>query len=414
MNAPVLNACERHADAREYGARRILMVSTIRPRTDVSGTDLRCRAMLRMLASRAHVTLLLGWFDADGGQPDAARVVSDGGVAGRVDVLPLALDGGLTAAHEAAQTTLGDASFDAVFVFRPESIVLARPLLCRAPVACLDLDELGSRRETTLASAFARDRLAEDAALALRRARYHELLEREAFARFDAVFVSSEAERTGLPAWMPSDRAHVLPNVYPDRSVLPPDADEAGWRMLFLGKYEYYPNEDAIRWFVSEIFPRIRAEIDKAELSIVGSGRLRRRTDIADIEGVLLPGHVADLDPLYRDTHLVVIPLRMGCGTRLKLLEAMRMGRCVVSTSIGAEGLNVVPGVHLEIADDADSLAAACVALLRDGERRRMLAAAARPLANSTYDEAALARRWDALAASLFAQTSTAPIESPV
>jgi glycosyltransferase involved in cell wall biosynthesis len=130
---------------------------------------------------------------------------------------------------------------------------------------------------------------------------------------------------------------------------------------------DWMPNEDGITWFVQEVLPAIRRHVPGARLSIVGRNPggavLRMHNPQA---GVTVTGAVPDVRPYLAKGAAVVVPLRVGGGTRLKIYEAMAADRPVVSTAVGAEGLPIVPGEHYLAADSAPDFAAACIQLLRD------------------------------------------------
>jgi glycosyltransferase involved in cell wall biosynthesis len=142
---------------------------------------------------------------------------------------------------------------------------------------------------------------------------------------------------------------------------------------------DWLPNEDAILFFADEILPRIASRVPDVTLTVVGrrpSARLRRR-----LEGqptIRLTGRVDDIRPYVERAAVYVVPLRIGGGTRIKLYEAMAMGKAVVSTPVGAEGLPVQDGLHLLLAGEPAAFADAVVGLLHESERRRRLQQAAR------------------------------------
>jgi glycosyltransferase involved in cell wall biosynthesis len=162
-------------------------------------------------------------------------------------------------------------------------------------------------------------------------------------------------------------------------------AREVPQRLVFTGSMDWFPNEDAILYFVEAILPRIRAEIDGITLTVVGrnpSARLRAAVEPA---GVVVTGTVDDVRPYVDEAALYIVPLRAGGGTRLKIFEALSMGKAVVSTKVGAEGLALTPGRDVVIADEPDAFAASVVALLRDPARRFAIGRAGRQLVQSRY-----------------------------
>jgi glycosyltransferase involved in cell wall biosynthesis len=158
---------------------------------------------------------------------------------------------------------------------------------------------------------------------------------------------------------------------------------------------DFRPNIDAMTWFVEDILPRIRTEIPHAHLVIVGQKPAPRIQALAQNPGVAITGWVPDTRPFVADAAVYVVPLRMGSGTRLKILEAMAMGKAIVSTTRGAEGIEYTPNQHLIIADTPETFARAVVALLRDPQRCRELGRHARALVESKYDWRAIIPEFD-------------------
>lgn len=144
--------------------------------------------------------------------------------------------------------------------------------------------------------------------------------------------------------------------------------------LLFQGSFTWPPNADAAAWLVGEVLPRLHTRVPDARVVLAG----RPAPEVTALAGpcVEVAGTVPSMAPYLRAADLVVVPLRVGSGTRIKILEAFAHGVPVVSTTIGAEGLDVVAGRHLALADDAEELARACAVLLTDRSRREALAAA--------------------------------------
>ncbi len=156
--------------------------------------------------------------------------------------------------------------------------------------------------------------------------------------------------------------------------------------MVFAGKMDFRPNIDAMLWFCDEILARIRAEIPLAHIVIVGQKPAPRIVALRGRQGVEVTGWVSDTRPYIADAALYVVPLRMGSGTRLKVLEAMAMGKAIVSTERGVEGIDLVANRDAVIADTSDAFARQVIALINDAERRQALGQAARALAEEKYD----------------------------
>lgn len=131
--------------------------------------------------------------------------------------------------------------------------------------------------------------------------------------------------------------------------------------LLFVGILLYPPNADAVNWFCNEILPIIRAKDSRVRLIVVGKISKDLAEALADRAGIVVLGEVQDLKPIYANADLVVVPLRVGGGTRIKILEAFYFGLPVISTSIGAEGISAGINDSMSIADDPDSFAQACL-----------------------------------------------------
>jgi len=161
----------------------------------------------------------------------------------------------------------------------------------------------------------------------------------------------------------------------------PPVADaELPLQLVFTGSMDWQPNEDAMLHFIASILPLLRLALPAVRLTVVGrnpSVQLRAAAQAAD---VTVTGTVPDVRPFMAAASVYVVPLRIGGGTRLKIFEALAMGKAVVSTTIGAEGLPLTEGLHIVRADSAADFAAAVLALLRDPVRRKAMGDAGRSL----------------------------------
>jgi len=214
-------------------------------------------------------------------------------------------------------------------------------------------------------------------------ARYEDRMCRQAAANV----VVSTADQATFSARMPDARFEVVVNGV-DIDYFHPGSDAAGGgdRLVFVGGMSWYPNREAMSWFLAEIWPRIRRVRPSARLTIVGSHPAPEvLRAVAAGQGVEAPGLVPDIRPYVQNAAVYVCPLRLGGGTRLKILDAWAMGKAVVSTTLGCEGLAAVPGRDLEVADDPAEFAARVSALLADPERRRALGLAGRARAVAEF-----------------------------
>ncbi len=218
-------------------------------------------------------------------------------------------------------------------------------------------------------------------------------------SRFDLVLAVSEMERSLLVAADPSLNVAVVENgvdVEANQPIPEPcsPARPKGCELLFVGHLAYLPNADAVRFLADEIFPRVRLELPEARLRVVGSGAPGGLRRLARRAGIELIGFARDLRPHYSQSLVALVPLRAGGGTRLKVLEAMALGRALVSTSLGCAGLPVHDHRELLVADHAADFATAVVRLARDANLRSLLRRRGRRLAEARFS-------WDRVAAEL-------------
>jgi sugar transferase (PEP-CTERM/EpsH1 system associated) len=196
---------------------------------------------------------------------------------------------------------------------------------------------------------------------------------------FDHVACVSSDDAQTLRSEFGIDSVSVLPTGVDTDYFRPSGGGSQKGQMIFVGSMDWDPNEDGVIWFLEEVYPRIRGAMPEAGFSIVGrspSARLRR---IAEANpGVVVTGRVADVRPYLAAAEIVVVPLRVGGGTRIKIPEAMAMAKPVVSTSIGAEGLPFQDGQELCIADQPEEFAQAVLRLHGSDALRDSISKAAR------------------------------------
>jgi polysaccharide biosynthesis protein PslH len=209
--------------------------------------------------------------------------------------------------------------------------------------------------------------------------------EAQACAHVQLTIAVSDPDRDALARLAPSARIRSVATGV-DTSYFQPDATpEQPNSLVFSGAMDWYPNEDGVLDFIDSTLPLIRREIPDITLTIVGRNPSQRLRDACNHGGVYVTGTVDDVRPYVQQAAVSVVPLRIGGGTRLKIFEALAMGRPVVATTIGAEGLPVVDGQHFMAADSPADSARAIVALLRDPERRRALGTAGRELVEQRH-----------------------------
>jgi len=206
--------------------------------------------------------------------------------------------------------------------------------------------------------------------------------ERALIARTARSLVVSAAERDALGG---GSRIVVVPNGVDTDAFAFHDGPRPPARLIFFGNLGYFPNIDAVRWLVSDIFPRVRAQVPEAELRLVGARPSRVVRGLARAPGLSLAAAVPAMPPEVAAATVALVPMRAGTGLQNKVLEAMAAGTPVVATPPAIAALDVRPGEHLLVADDAAGIAAATVTLLRDPARARTMAVAARALVERCY-----------------------------
>lgn len=209
----------------------------------------------------------------------------------------------------------------------------------------------------------------------------------------DGVYLCSAEDERRLLDEIPGARTAVIPNAadvdyYKPRPTDPPPD---GRTVLFFGLLSYAPNVDGVMHFVQKIWPRVVEAHPEARFKIIG-GRPPRSLQLLAGPRVELTGFVPDLRPHLAAAAAVVVPLRLGGGTRLKVVEAMAMGKAIVSTALGSEGIEAIPGRDLLIEDQPEAFADALNRLLDDPELAARIGQSARSLAVERYSWSGAAR----------------------
>lgn len=201
----------------------------------------------------------------------------------------------------------------------------------------------------------------------------------------DMILVPSERDRSLLDHDAPAVPKMVIPNGVDMGYFTPGDVEPDPQAIIFTGAINYHPNTDAVVRFAEEILPLILRERPDTTFYVVGNAPPEAVRRLASPH-VVVTGFVEDVRPYIRRAAVYVVPMRIGGGTRLKVLEAMAMQRPIVTTSIGSEGIDVEHGRSVLIADDPRSFAEATLRLLRDADLRRRLVAAGFDLVRTHYD----------------------------
>jgi glycosyltransferase involved in cell wall biosynthesis len=375
--------------------RRILVLSAFVP-APLFGSGTRVFELVRHLARRHEVTVLTYGSDDDEGHLErlrelgvAVHVVAEGtrsSVRRRLDQLvsiaspmPFHVRERYSSTMQRALDTLaGQQSFDVVQLEGSQLCGFQLPI---GPVHVLD--EHNVEYEVL-------QRMSEGERTAPRRFfsaveyRKFRRIEERWWRRVDGVAVTSEREVHTVAGHAPAAVTAVVPNAVDPDHFQPDHGREDPGSMLFMGTLDYRPNVDAVEYLLEEILPAVRAVRPDAALTIVGQGEPQALERFRQ-PGVTVTGRVPDVRPWLARAAVAVVPVRIGGGTRLKVVEALSMEKAVVSTTLGCEGLAVTPGTHVLLADGVMDFAAAVARVLAAPEEYRRLGAAGRALVVERY-----------------------------
>lgn len=221
--------------------------------------------------------------------------------------------------------------------------------------------------------------------------------ELELTRQFDLLLATSDRETEIIRKWGDVPAETLLNTIDAEHLRPRPGQEHVENRLVFVGSTHVDANRDGVQYFLREIFPRIRAEIPDVVIDIVGGDPPPEIVALGRDPGVTITGYVADIRDYVTAATALVVPLRSGSGTRLKIIEALSMQVPIVSTSLGAEGLDLVDDKHLLVGDDAASFAAATVRLLRDPALRARLRASGAELVGNRFDWRSQAPRLERL-----------------
>jgi sugar transferase (PEP-CTERM/EpsH1 system associated) len=216
-----------------------------------------------------------------------------------------------------------------------------------------------------------------------------------------SVIAVSEADAEMMRSQYGAQRVSAVPTGVDTANFARPENSPHVADLVFLGSMDWMPNIDGICWFVSEVLPLIRTRRPECTLAIAGRKPTAQISALAQRDSrIQVTGTVPDVRPYLWGSAVSIVPLRIGGGTRLKIYEAMAAGIPVVSTTIGAEGLDIRDGETIRIGDDARAFADACVALLEDSAGRARIADNARGMIAERYSWEVAAQRFEELLSS--------------
>jgi sugar transferase (PEP-CTERM/EpsH1 system associated) len=227
------------------------------------------------------------------------------------------------------------------------------------------------------------------------------IYERRICRAADKVVAVSETDRQALQQLAPGLEVTVVPNGvdldFYRPGVTPPAPGLGPHSLVFTGKMDFRPNVDAVLWFVDEVLPLVTSRLSDARFYVVGQSPHPRLAPLADHAAIVITGRVPDTRPYIAGAGVYVIPLRIGGGTRLKVLEAMAMGQAIVSTRLGCDGFPFQDGREVRFADSPEAFAETVVRLLQSREQAEALGSAARTYVEANYGWDVIVPRLEAL-----------------
>jgi len=203
---------------------------------------------------------------------------------------------------------------------------------------------------------------------------------------FDSVWVCSQRDKRKLSLRVGSSRIAVVENAVDSAKLSGITSGQSDQILVFVADFNYGPNKEGAEFVVRNVWPRVLESCPGAQLWLVGRNNCRELLELNGHNGITVTGRVDDVNPYLQKAMISIAPILMGAGTRIKILEALGAGLPVVSTKIGAEGIEAQDGVHLMIADGAKQFAGRCIRLLQDKGLRSRLAKEGRALIRDKYD----------------------------
>ena len=388
---------------------RILFVSTHLPVPATNGQAIRTLSMVRALATAGHELafvsfsnhrsakeldpLLSGCRTIDVVPRTAVNLSQGADYLGRLRCMarlqPYALQRfSAPAMRQLIQTHLDKQAFDVIVADSLYAMMNLPPTETPIVLNCHNVEHLIIKRFAEL------ERNPMKAMYARWESRLLGKAEQRACLRSTIGLVCSEFDRDALARLCPTLGTFIVPNSVDTEYFSPVQPTKPNVNVpvvLFQGSMDWYPNRDAVEYFANEIFPLLRNDFPTLRFIVAGrnpSPAFIRK--FARMDGIEFTGTVPDMRCFLAAATVAVVPLRLGSGTRIKILEACAMGKAVVSTRVGAEGLEFVDGKELLIADDAASFAEAVAKLLRDPQQRKLMGRLARSKVVERYSSKAV------------------------
>lgn len=211
---------------------------------------------------------------------------------------------------------------------------------------------------------------------------------------FHANLTVSEDDGVILKRLLPEIKIEIISNGVDTAYFCPTKGKTQKISLIFGGGMGWYPNRDAMLWFADEIWPLIKKEYPDIKITVIGRKPPDKLIKLSkDDSNFIVTGYVDDVRPYFEEALIYVCPIRDGGGTRLKILDALSMGKPIVATTIAVEGIKVIPNKHVLIADAPEQFVAQIVKLIEDKDLREMLSVEGRKLVEENYDWAIIGKK---------------------
>lgn len=339
---------------------KILVVSPSIPKPDCNAGDRRFFAILQILTKHYSVNL---WIASElSSDPENLKYIQ------QVSELQLKLLNNRSSVNKVLMQDYYDAIFFEFYWIAEPFIDICRRYQPHAKVVVDSVDV-----------SFARELIAAELGV-IEKKQAEETKQRELnlYGKVDAVIAVSQLDYQILCAENNQLKLFIVPIILPiQQQSMNPESKE----LVFIGGFKWEPNIDGIQWFVKEIWTSIRDRIPDAVITVIGSHPTEAILELGKTSGVNVVGYVPDTNPYLKRAAISIAPLRYGGGMKGKVTEAMSLGLPVVTTSVGAQGLNAIPGKHLLIADEQLEFAEAVISLLESPSYRTEMGLAGQKLA---------------------------------
>lgn len=205
------------------------------------------------------------------------------------------------------------------------------------------------------------------------------------YKSFDTCIVVTHRDKLLLQRYLPDVDISIIPNGVDFDYFKPMSIEKEHWSLIFVGSMNQLTNIDGVLRFYREIYPLIKKEVPKVKLYIVGANPTKEIVRLTTDESVIVTGFVEDIRPYLDKASVVIAPMFYGVGIKNKILEAMAMGKAIVTTTNGIEGIDAIPGKHVITADTAEEFAKRVIELLHDDQLRNKIEKNARKLVEEKF-----------------------------